>query len=62
MNNSIVYYIVLCMQWDRTPVQLAVMNGHYKTVEYFIKQAKMDMTQFDMVYNISTLFCAFICV
>ena len=37
------------MQWGDTPLRLAVINGHHKTVEYFIQQAKMDITQFDMV-------------
>ena len=44
------------MQDGDTPLQCAVRNGHHKTVEYFIKQAKMDITQFDMVRNIDTLF------
>ena len=45
------------MQSGDTPLQKAVSEGHHKTVEYFIKQAKMDITQFDMVCNIDTLFC-----
>ena len=50
MDYFIVYCIVvLCMQDGDTPLQLAVNNGHHKTVEYFMKQAKMDITQFDMV-------------
>ena len=44
------------MQCGDTPLQKAVRNGHQKTVEYFIKQAKMDITQFDMVCNIDTYF------
>ena len=45
------------MQYGYTPLQLAVSDGRHKTVEYFIKQAKVDITQFDMVCNIDTLFC-----
>ena len=55
VNYSIVCIVVLCMQSGNTPLQLAVTAGHHKTVEYFIKQAKMDITQFDMVCNIDTL-------
>ena len=51
------YIVVLCMQDGYTPLQLAVSRGHHKTVEYFIKQAKMDITQFDIVRDIDTIFC-----
>ena len=55
--NTPLYIVVLCMQYGNTPLQWAVRNGHHKTVQYFIKEAKMDITQFDMVCNIDTLFC-----
>ena len=55
--NTPLYIVVLCMQYGYTPLQRAVVNDHHKIVEYFIKQAKMDITQFDMVRNIDTLFC-----
>ena len=45
------------MQGGDTPLQLAVVWGRDKTVEYFIKQAKMNITQFDRVCNVDTLFC-----
>ena len=45
------------MQGGRTPLQCAVDYGRHKTVHYFIKQAKMDITQFDMVCIIDTSFC-----
>ena len=44
------------MQFNNTPLQLAVINGHHKTVEYFMKKVMMDITQFDMVFNIDTFF------
>ena len=54
--------VLLCMQAGDTPLQKAVKKDHHKTVEYFIKEAKMDIAQFDMVCNIDILFCAWICV
>ena len=50
MNYLIIYYVViLCMQYGDTPLQWAVRNGRHRTVHHFIKEAKMDITQFDMV-------------
>ena len=43
------------MQFGYIPLQLAVENGHHRTVQHFI-EAKMNMTNFDMVCNINTLF------
>lgn len=34
-----------------TPLEEAVDEGHHRTVEYFIKYMKMDITQFDLVCN-----------
>ena len=50
------------MQDGRTPLELAMDNGDHRTVQYFIKELKMDITKFDMVRNIDVLFCVCVCV
>ena len=52
----------MCMQEGFTPLQLAVREGHHKTVGYFIKQANIDITQFNKVCDIDTLFCLSMCI
>ena len=41
--------IVLCLQDNKTPLELAVRMGHSEIVYYFVKDLKMDITQFDQV-------------
>ena len=50
------------MQSGITPLECAVDNDHHRTVQYFIKQLKMDITKFDMVCNIDTAIVVCICV
>ena len=40
------------MQKGGTPLEEALEEGQYETVEYFVKCLKMDIKQFDMVCNI----------
>ena len=39
-----------------TPLEEAVDEGHYKTVEYFIQDCSMDTSQFHAVCNINPMF------
>ena len=41
--------IELCLQDNKTPLELAVRKGHSEIVYYFVKDLKMDITQFDQV-------------
>ena len=41
--------IVLCLQKNQTPLELAVQYGYSEVVYYFVKDLKMDITQFDQV-------------
>ena len=41
--------IVLCLQNNQTPLELAVKWGHSEIVYHFVKDLKMDITQFDQV-------------
>ena len=34
--------IVLCLQHNQTPLELAVKEGHSEVVYYFVKDLKMD--------------------
>ena len=45
------------MQSGMTPLERAVCEGHYETVEYFVENCNMDISQFDMVCNIDTILC-----
>ena len=44
--------IVLCLQDNRTPLQVAVREGRSEVVYYFVVKQKMDITRFDDVRNI----------
>ena len=44
------------MQNGGTPLEEALEEGQYETVEYFVKCLKMDVKQFDMVCNILTIY------
>ena len=54
--------IVLCLQNNQTPLELAVEEDHTEIVHYFfVQDLKMDITQFDQVSNIYTLQCKHVC-
>ena len=41
--------IALCLQYNQTPLDLAVEYRHSEVVYYFVQDLKMDITQFDQV-------------
>ena len=59
-----VILIVLCLQRNQTPLELAVLGGHSEIVYFFVKDLKMDITQFGQVQlcNIYTLQRNYTCV
>ena len=44
------------MQIGVTPLEEALQEEQYETVEYFVKCLKMDIKQFDMVCNILIMY------
>ena len=44
------------MQDGKTPLEVAVDEGHHRIVEYFIKQCGMEMSQFNEVCNTDPMF------
>ena len=51
----ILYYLLYCIQFDRTPLEVAVDQSRHTTVEYFMKKCGMDVSQFDVVCNIDNI-------
>ena len=43
------FSIMFFLQFNNTPLELAVMGNHSDTVCYFINELKMDSTIFDKV-------------
>ena len=52
MLCSTVTLIVLCLQDNKTALEIAVQWGHSEIVYYFVVKQKMDITRFDDVRNI----------
>ena len=47
--------VLLCLQYGKTPLELAVDQGHQKIVNFLVK--RMDTSQLDVVSNYDTTFC-----
>ena len=50
------------MQEGKTPLEKAVDNHHHTTVEYLVRNCKIDISQFDEVCNNDTVYCACIVI
>ena len=47
--------VLLCLQYGKTPLELAVDQGYQKIVDFLVK--RMDISQLDVVSNYDTTFC-----